>query len=30
LLSYNIHAGISYHHYGRYLTRSWRPRAPTG
>ncbi|MEE8285943.1 MAG: hypothetical protein V3R72_04550 [Gammaproteobacteria bacterium] len=26
MLSYNIHAGISYHHYGHYLTRSWWPR----
>jgi endonuclease/exonuclease/phosphatase family metal-dependent hydrolase len=30
LLSYNIHAGISYHHYGHYLTRSWRHLMPHG
>jgi endonuclease/exonuclease/phosphatase family metal-dependent hydrolase len=28
LLSYNIQAGISYHHYGHYLTRSWRHVIP--
>ncbi len=30
MLSYNIHAGISYHHYGHYLTRSWRHLMPHG
>jgi endonuclease/exonuclease/phosphatase family metal-dependent hydrolase len=30
LLSYNIQAGISYHHYGHYLTRSWRHLIPHG
>lgn len=28
LLSYNIQAGIAYHHYGHYLTRSWRHVVP--
>ena len=28
LLSYNIQTGISYHHYGHYLTRSWRHFIP--
>ncbi len=30
LLSYNIQTGISYHHYGHYLTRSWRHLMPHG
>lgn len=30
LLSYNIQTGISYHHYGHYLTRSWRHLMPCG
>jgi len=30
LLSYNIQTGISYHHYGHYLTRSWRHVVPHG
>ena len=30
LLSYNIQTGISYHHYGHYVTRSWRHVMPHG
>ncbi len=30
MLSYNIQAGIPYHHYGHYLTRSWRHVIPHG
>ena len=30
MLSYNIQTGISYHHYGHYLTRSWRYLMPHG
>jgi endonuclease/exonuclease/phosphatase family metal-dependent hydrolase len=30
LLSYNIQTGISYHHYGHYVTRSWRHLMPHG
>ena len=30
LLSYNIQTGIAYHHYGHYLTRSWRHLMPHG
>lgn len=30
LLSYNIHTGISYHHYGHYVTRSWQHVVPHG
>ncbi len=30
LLSYNIQTGIAYHHYGHYLTRSWRYLMPHG
>lgn len=30
MLSYNIQTGISYHHYGHYLTRSWRHLMPHG
>ncbi len=30
LLSYNIQTGISCHHYGHYLTRSWRHLIPHG
>jgi endonuclease/exonuclease/phosphatase family metal-dependent hydrolase len=30
LLSYNIQTGISYDHYGHYLTRSWRHVIPHG
>lgn len=30
LLSYNIQTGITYHHYGHYLTRSWRHLIPCG
>jgi endonuclease/exonuclease/phosphatase family metal-dependent hydrolase len=30
LLSYNIQNGISYHHYGHFLTRSWRHLIPDG
>ena len=30
LLSYNIQSGISYHHYGHYITRSWRHLVPHG
>jgi len=28
LLSYNIQTGITYHHYGHYLTRSWQHVIP--
>ncbi len=28
MLSYNIQTGISYHHYGHYLTRSWQHVIP--
>ena len=30
LLSYNIQTGISYDHYGHYLTRSWQHVIPNG